>query len=115
MTHTDKTTGGRLRRVAHFGKWGTATAVVITEAAQRYVYAGETGTAADLIDHLHTGAYWSLGLQLLTMTAEKVWQMGSVTVTWGKGHAGPAAPPGGQALATRTEATVPENGGHASL
>ncbi|MEU0354338.1 hypothetical protein [Streptomyces cyaneofuscatus] len=71
MTSNTSTSRGKLRRAASFGKWGPATAVVVTEAVQTY-FPDEPGVG--LIDHLHSGAYWGLAVQLVSMGAAKIWQ-----------------------------------------
>lgn len=121
MTNVSNTGGGRLRRAAYFGKWGAATAMVLTEAVQNYL---PNEPEAGLIDHLHTGAYWSLGLQLAGMGSAKVWQKlelgGSITFTWGKKGQDPteagsepsASQSPGASPEVRTVASAPASGAH---
>ncbi|WP_331732120.1 hypothetical protein [Streptomyces sp. NBC_00989] len=82
MSETSTTPRGLIRQAS---KWTTATAVVATEAVQNFV--APESTVGVVNEHLHTGAYWSLGLQIVTMCAVKAYKSlklrGSVTFSWG--------------------------------
>lgn len=114
---------GVVRRV---GRWSTAAAVVITEAAQHYVDPGST--LETVVDHANTGAIWGLGFQLVAMLGRELYKAlpsnGSVSanVTWGINNRGdgeasakgdPAPPPTPAAVPeARPKESVPENEKH---
>lgn len=66
------------------GRWSTALAVVVTEAAQHYVSSGST--AETVIGHANTAAVWGLGFQLVAMAGTSLYRAlppnGEVTVKW---------------------------------
>jgi hypothetical protein len=70
--------------VRRAGRWSTAAAVVITEAAQHYV--GPGSTLETVVDHANTGAVWGLGFQLVAMASTALYRAlpsdGSFTVSW---------------------------------
>lgn len=96
MSKTSNTPRGGVIRQC--GKWTTAAAVVVTEAAQRTV--DPESTIGVFNDHANTGAIWSLGLQIVAMCAVNAYKTlklrGSITLSWGERGDGGGAPANGE-------------------